>query len=106
MQSETCPSPTSTPELPLSLAPVFRALADPVRRNLIDRLHARNGQTLRELCIGLAMARQSVTQHLVLLERAGLLRVEWGGREKRHFLNATGIYAVWEHWIVKFAPSP
>ena len=64
---------------------VFKALADPSRRELIDRLHAKNGQTLSELCQGLDMARQSVTQHLGLLEDANLISVQRQGREKLHY---------------------
>ena len=60
---------------------VFKALADPSRRELLDRLHAKNGQTLSELCKGLDMARQSVTQHLGLLEDANLISVQRQGRK-------------------------
>src|SRR5258708_7370548 len=66
---------------------LFKALADPSRRELLDRLHAKNGQTLSELCQGLGMARQSVTQHLGLLEDANLIAVERQGREKLHYFN-------------------
>jgi DNA-binding transcriptional ArsR family regulator len=81
---------------------VFKALADPNRRMLIDRLHAKNGQTLGELCKGLDMARQSVTQHLDLLESANLISVQWQGREKLHFLNAVPIHDIYVRWIGKF----
>ncbi|HTS26089.1 MAG TPA: helix-turn-helix domain-containing protein [Bryobacteraceae bacterium] len=81
---------------------VFKALADPSRRELIDRLHARNGQTLSELCEGLKMARQSVTQHLGVLEAANLISVQWQGREKRHYFNPVPIHEVYERWIRKF----
>ena len=81
---------------------VFRALADPSRRELLDRLHARNGQSLIELCKGLDMARQSVTQHLDLLEEANLLSVKWQGREKLHYFNPVPIHAIYERWIRKF----
>ena len=67
---------------------VFRALADPSRRRLLDSLNARNGQTLRELCAGLDMARQSVSKHLAILEAAGLVATVRRGREKLHYLNA------------------
>ena len=81
---------------------VFKALADPNRRELLDRLYARNGQTLSELCQGLGMARQSVTQHLGLLEDANLISVQWQGREKRHYFNPVPIHEIYERWIRKF----
>jgi DNA-binding transcriptional ArsR family regulator len=81
---------------------VFKALADPSRRELLDRLHAKNGQTLGELCSGLDMARQSVTQHLDLLEGANLISVQRQGREKLHFFNPVPIHDIYERWIRKF----
>jgi DNA-binding transcriptional ArsR family regulator len=81
---------------------VFKALADPNRRELIDRLHAKNGQTLSELCQGLDMARQSVTQHLGLLEDANLISVQRQGREKLHYFNPVPIHEIYERWIRKF----
>ena len=82
--------------------PVFRALADPSRRRLLDRLHARNGQTLRELCEGLDMTRQAVAKHLVILEAANLVSWRRQGREKLHFINPVPINAIAERWIMKF----
>jgi DNA-binding transcriptional ArsR family regulator len=84
---------------------VFKALADPSRRQLIDRLYVKNGQTLTELCKGLKMARQSVTQHLDVLEEANLISVQWQGREKLHYFNPVPIHAVYERWIRKFEKS-
>jgi DNA-binding transcriptional ArsR family regulator len=81
---------------------VFKALAHPSRRELLDRLHARNGQTLSELCSGLNMARQSVTQHLGLLEEANLISVRRQGREKLHYFNPVPIHEIYERWIRKF----
>jgi DNA-binding transcriptional ArsR family regulator len=81
---------------------VFKALAHPQRRELLDRLNQRNGQNLGELCKGLAMARQSVTQHLGLLEDANLISVQWHGREKRHYFNPVPIHGIYERWIRKF----
>jgi DNA-binding transcriptional ArsR family regulator len=81
---------------------VFKALADPSRRKLLDRLHAKNGQTLSELCQGLEMARQSVTQHLGLLEDANLISVQRQGREKLHYFNPVPIHDMYERWIRKF----
>jgi DNA-binding transcriptional ArsR family regulator len=84
---------------------VFKALADPTRRRLLDRLHAENGQTLAELCKRLAMTRQAVTKHLVLLEVANLVVTVWRGREKLHYLNPVPIYEIAERWIGKFERS-
>lgn len=81
---------------------VFRALADPTRRALLDRLHAQNGQTLVELCAGLDMARQSVSKHLGVLEAAGLVTTRKQGREKLHFLDAAPVNAVAERWISRY----
>jgi len=78
---------------------VFRALADPGRRTLLDSLHARNGQNLRELCAELDMARQSVSKHLAVLEAAGLVTTVRHGREKLHYLNAAPINEIGERWI-------
>ena len=66
---------------------VFKALADPSRRELLDRLHARSGLTLTELCSGLDMTRQAVTQHLAVLQEANLVAVRRQGREKLHYFN-------------------
>jgi DNA-binding transcriptional ArsR family regulator len=81
---------------------VFKALADPSRRQLLDRLHADNGQTLGELCQGLDMSRQAVTKHLALLEEANLVVPVWRGREKLHYLNPVPISDIYERWIGKF----
>jgi len=81
---------------------VFKALSDPSRRELLDRLHAKNGQSLTDLCQGLDMARQSVTQHLGVLEEANLISVQWQGREKLHYFNPVPIHAIYERWIRKF----
>jgi DNA-binding transcriptional ArsR family regulator len=81
---------------------VFKALADPSRRELLDRLHAQDGQTLTELCTGLEMSRQAVTQHLGLLEEANLISVQRQGREKIHYFNPVPIHDIYERWIRKF----
>ena len=81
---------------------VFKALADASRRSLLDRLHTRNGQTLNELCEGLAMTRQAVTKHLVILEEANLVTTIRHGREKLHYLNPVPIHQIGERWIKKF----
>lgn len=81
---------------------VFKALADPTRRRLLDLLSEKNGQTLGELCENLDMARQSATQHLGLLEEANLLSTVKRGREKLHFINPVPLYEVYERWIKKF----
>ena len=81
---------------------VFRALADPSRRQLLDRLHASNGQTLGELCQNMEMSRQAVAKHLAILEDASLVATQWRGREKLHFINPVPINAIAERWISKF----
>jgi uncharacterized protein YndB with AHSA1/START domain/DNA-binding transcriptional ArsR family regulator len=81
---------------------IFKALADPHRRQLLDRLRERNGLSLRELCAGLSMARQSVTKHLAVLEEAGLVATTWRGREKLHHLNPVPLHEIEERWIRTF----
>jgi uncharacterized protein YndB with AHSA1/START domain/DNA-binding transcriptional ArsR family regulator len=81
---------------------VFRALADPSRRLLLDSLNSRNGQTLRELCAGLEMTRQSVSKHLAVLEAANLVTTVRRGREKLHYLNAAPINEIGERWITHY----
>jgi len=81
---------------------VFKALADPTRRRLLDLLHRENGRTLSELCMGMAMTRQAVTQHLAKLEAANLVAVVWRGREKLHYLNPVPLHEILERWIGKF----
>jgi DNA-binding transcriptional ArsR family regulator len=89
----------------MSTDAVFKALADPVRRQLLDRLHARNGQTLSELCGGQEMTRQAVTKHLAILEAANLVATRKEGREKLHFLNPVPIFEIADRWIEKFERS-
>ncbi len=81
---------------------VFKALADPGRRLLLDRLFTHNGQTLGQLCEHLDMTRQAVTKHLAVLEDANLVAVVWRGREKLHYLNPVPIHEIAERWIGKF----
>ncbi len=81
---------------------VFRALADPSRRKLLDQLHARNGQTLGELCVHLDMTRQAVSKHLALLEAANLVATIRRGREKLHYLNPVPIGEIHDRWIGKY----
>jgi uncharacterized protein YndB with AHSA1/START domain/DNA-binding transcriptional ArsR family regulator len=81
---------------------IFRALADPSRRRLLDRLNAHNGQTLHALCSELHMARQSVTKHLAILEAANLITTMRRGREKLHYLNAAPINDIAERWIHRY----
>ncbi len=81
---------------------VFKALADPGRRMLLDRLHAENGQTLGQLCERMDMTRQAVTKHLKLLEESTLVVTMWRGREKLHYLNPVPIHEIAERWIHKF----
>ena len=81
---------------------LFKALADPSRRQLLDQLHANDGQTLGQLCEHLDMTRQGVTQHLAVLEQANLVATLKQGREKLHFLNPTPLQEIYDRWISKF----
>ena len=81
---------------------LFKALADPSRRKLLDVLHAHDGRTLAELCEHLDMTRQGVTQHLAVLEAANLVATLRRGREKLHFLNPVPLQEVYDRWIAKF----
>lgn len=81
---------------------VFKALADPGRRRLLDVLHGENGQTLSALCVHMDMTRQAVTQHLQQLESANLVAVVWQGREKLHYLNPVPLHEIHTRWISKF----
>ena len=84
---------------------VFKALADASRRELLDRLHADNGQTLGELCGRLTMSRQAVSKHLAVLEDANLVATVRRGREKLHYLNPVPIHEIAERWIGKYERS-
>jgi DNA-binding transcriptional ArsR family regulator len=81
---------------------VFKALADSSRRLLLDRLHERDGQSLGELELSLAMSRFGVMKHLRVLENAGLVTTQRRGREKHHFLNAVPIRLIHDRWIDKY----
>lgn len=81
---------------------VFKALADPGRRRLLDLLHKENGQTLGALCEHMEMTRQAVTQHLQQLEEANLVAIVWRGREKFHYLNPVPLFDIQDRWINKF----
>lgn len=81
---------------------VFKALADANRRKLLDTLYDKNGQTLGQLVGALDMTRQSVTQHLGLLEEANLISTQRRGREKLHFINPVPIFEVYARWARKF----
>jgi uncharacterized protein YndB with AHSA1/START domain/DNA-binding transcriptional ArsR family regulator len=85
-----------------ALDSVFKALADPTRRLLLDLLREQNGQTLRELCEHMDMARQSATQHLDILVRANLVTVVRRGRERLHYLNPAPIHDIEQRWISGF----
>jgi len=101
MQVNTCIMSFVPPEMD----EVFKALADPTRRHLLDRLHENNGQTLGQLCEHLAMARQSATQHLDVLEAANLVSTVRRGRERLHYLNPVPLHEIQERWIHKFEPA-
>ena len=90
----------------MSMDRVFKALADKNRRRLLDRLRSNNGQSLGELCEGLAMSRQAVTKHLKLLEAANLVATRKEGRLKLHFINPVPINDIAERWIGKFERAP
>lgn len=81
---------------------VFKALADPTRRTLLDRLYAQGGQTLGELVTGMGMSRQAVSQHLAVLEQANLVAAVWRGREKLHYLNPVPLHEITVRWLGKF----
>jgi DNA-binding transcriptional ArsR family regulator len=81
---------------------VFKALADPTRRFLLDRLFERDGRTLTELESELEMTRFGVMKHLKVLEHAGLVEARKSGREKRHFLNPVPIRLIHDRWIDKY----
>lgn len=86
----------------MTMDAVFKALADDGRRRLLDRLHARNGQTLNELCEAMNMSRQAVAKHLGILETANLVVTQRRGREKLHYLNPVPINEIAERWIGKY----
>ena len=86
----------------MSMDAVFKALADPTRRQLLDRLRARNGQTLSELCEHADMTRQAVSKHLAILEAANLVAMRKSGRERLHYLNPVPIHAFAARWIGNF----
>jgi DNA-binding transcriptional ArsR family regulator len=89
-------------ESPADADLLFKALADPSRRKLMDLLLAHDGRSLNELCEHLEMTRQGVTQHLGVLEAANLVATTWRGREKLHFLNPVPLQEIYERWIAKF----
>jgi DNA-binding transcriptional ArsR family regulator len=87
------------------MSDVFKALADPTRRQLLDSLRTLDGQTLGELCEGAAMSRQAVMKHLAVLESANLVVALKHGREKLHYLNPVPINEIAERWIGNFEPG-
>ena len=89
-------------ERPSNTDLLFKALADPSRRKLLDVLHAHDGRTLNDLCEHVDMTRQGVTQHLRMLEAANLVVIKWRGREKLHYLNPVPLQEIYERWIAKF----
>jgi DNA-binding transcriptional ArsR family regulator len=88
--------------VPMDADAVFKALADRSRRQLLDRLFERNGQSLNELTEGLEMSRQAVTKHLGILAAANLVATRRKGREKLHYLNPVPIHEIAERWIRKY----
>ena len=81
---------------------MFRALADPSRRRLLDLLLERNGQTLSELCEHVDMSRQAVTKHLLLLQACSLVATVRRGRHKLHYLNPVPLHEIYRRWIGKY----
>ncbi len=81
---------------------LFHALADPKRRDLLDRLFLRGGQTLGELAEDAPISRQGISKHLGILEEAGLVTIWWDGRCKRHFLNPVPLSDIVHRWVGKF----
>ena len=81
----------------------FKALANRSRREIMDKLFARDGQTLNELCAIASFSRQAVSRHLQILEDAGLIVIHWSGREKLHFLNPAPVHEISERWLKKYA---
>lgn len=84
---------------------IFKALADPSRRALLDQLHQDNGQTLNELCRHLRITRQGISKHLNLLIKAELVVPLWRGREKLHYLNPAPLKQISERWIDKHSAA-
>ncbi len=82
---------------------IFKALANNSRREVMDQLFARDGQTLNELCENASFSRQAVSKHLQILEDASLIVTHWSGREKLHYLNPAPIHEVSERWLKKYA---
>ncbi|MFG2758232.1 ArsR/SmtB family transcription factor [Streptomyces wuyuanensis] len=91
---------------------LFKALADPTRRTILDELAERSGQTLFEICArlsmrhGLGISRQAVSQHLAVLEAAGLVETRREGRYKFHDLNTAPLRRIAERWLVPDTPDP
>ena len=82
---------------------IFKALANQSRREVLDRIFARDGQTLNELCEVASFSRQAVSKHLQILEDAGLVVTHWSGREKLHYLNPAPVHEISERWLKKYA---
>ena len=82
---------------------VFKALADASRRQVLDALFEKDGQTLKALCENVDISRQGLSKHLRILEEAGLVLTEFRGREKLHYLNPLPIHVIAERWILKYA---
>jgi len=82
---------------------IFKALADPNRRHLLDMLYQTDGLTLNALCQQLNMSRQAVSKHLSIMESANLISCVQDGRHKHHFLNPVPLHEILERWVSKFA---
>ncbi len=82
---------------------VFKALANKIRRRILDRLLKTSGLSLSELCEGMAVSRQTVTHHIEVLIEANLVHIEWQGRDRLHFLNPMPIAEIGDRWIDKYS---
>ena len=86
-----------------TLDKIFKALADPSRRAILDSLYDQDGQTLNGLCGIVSFSRQALSKHLNILEKAGLVVIEWEGREKLHYLNPVPLQEISDRWVRKYA---
>jgi DNA-binding transcriptional ArsR family regulator len=102
----TCSSLVAYCAMMAPMDDVFKALADPSRRALLDSLNEQDGQSLRELCARLSITRQSVSKHLAVLEAANLVSTRRRGRDKLHFLDAGPIRAIADGWIKRYERAP
>ncbi len=87
----------------ITLDQIFKALADPSRRAILDSLYEKDGQSLNQLCDIVSFSRQGLSKHLSILEEAGLVITNWQGREKLHYLNAVPLQEISDRWVKKYS---